>query len=117
MLRITDQGLAITHLEEDPSPAFSLQNGQSVRSQRDDETTASRFIAATIPGQCGIAPFTPLMYQPSIWENPSRSPSPFDDVHPSAMGTTDYVARAGILDDPISIGLVSDQAGSALYHL
>ncbi len=81
--------------------------------QRSDETSASRFLAVTLPAHSAVAPFPAFMHHPSIWENRSRSPSP--DTVP--LGRTEYVAKAGLRDDPVSTGLVNEDAATALYQL
>lgn len=117
----TQQQLGQLAAADSVSPAlWQPQTGQSTSidlPQRADETIPGRFLAATIPTQCGIAPFPPLMHHPSIWENRSRSPSLSDDLPSMPLGTTDYVAKAGAHDDPISTGLISEAAGLAMFEL
>jgi hypothetical protein len=62
----------------------------------------------------GYAPFQPLTYHPSYWENRETSrptsPKPEDAVPV-------FEARAAVNDDPISLGWVNGASGEALVDL
>ncbi|GMK56158.1 hypothetical protein CspeluHIS016_0212140 [Cutaneotrichosporon spelunceum] len=104
---------AATHIPTwaDTTSPLSGISGQS--QQRADETSASRFLAITLPTNSGVAPFPALMHHPSIWENRSRSPS-LDAV---PLGRTEYTAKAGSQDDPVSTGLIDEVSALSLFQL
>jgi hypothetical protein len=98
----------------DPSPTESMTAISNASGSRKKDTPETRLIVASQ----GAAPFQPLTYQPSLWENreQSRRSTPAPGIPPSrdeSWGV--FEARAGPRDDPVTEGYIDSEMSEVMF--